>query len=224
MKVLQFSGGLDSLACLELLKDTPGLAVLTASTDGTYPEREEYLSKVEKAHPHLKFFQVKTNRKLERFGHPVDVLPTKYSLAGRLTQGSPLRYQTHIECCGRALWLPLQDAVKGLGATDVYRGQRLLDEHKAPIRDGHQEGGITYHFPIEMWTREQVREFVEAKCPDLVPNYYDQEGSSRDCWDCTAYLKDNVIRIRNLSPERFKTVSAVLNQWREDVIEETRWQ
>lgn len=223
MHILQFSGGIDSLACLELLKGMPKLKVLTVSTDGAYPERAEYLAKVAEAYPQFEFTTIHTDRALEQTGYPVDVVPIKFTRLGNITQGTPVRYQSYLECCWRSIWLPMMDACKQLGATDIYRGQRADDVHKAPIEDGHVEDGITYHFPIEKWTRDDVHAYVKKHCPSLVPEYYASEKTSRDCWDCTAYLADNLGRIGNLSTSQHASVVKVLDQWSTDIANETRW-
>lgn len=223
MEVLQFSGGLDSLACLELLKDRPGLVVLTASTDGAYPEREQYLKKVEFYYPHLTFKECYADRHLEIYGQPVDVVPIKFTTIGHIVQLSPIKYQPHFECCNRGLWIPMMHATKALGATVVYRGQRGEDSFKAPIRDGHMEDGVEYRLPIEDWSREKVLQFVNERVPELIPAYYDKEQTSRDCWDCTAYLHENIDRIHNLPPEQRKHVTDILDEWRQDINDETRW-
>jgi 3'-phosphoadenosine 5'-phosphosulfate sulfotransferase (PAPS reductase)/FAD synthetase len=223
MEVLQFSGGLDSLACLELLKDKPGLIVLTASTDGAYPERDEYLKMVASYYPGLIFKECYADRHLERFGQPVDVVPIKFTTIGHIVQLSPVKYQPHFECCNRSLWLPMMQATAALGATVVYKGQRSEDSFKAPIQDGHFEDGILYRMPIQDWSRERVRDFVKARCPELIPPYYEKEKTSRDCWDCTAYLHENLDRIRNLPRDRYLHVADILDEWRRDINDETRW-
>jgi 3'-phosphoadenosine 5'-phosphosulfate sulfotransferase (PAPS reductase)/FAD synthetase len=223
MEVLQFSGGVDSLACLELLKNTPGLVVLTASTDGAYPEREDYLKKVAAYHPHLVFQECYRDRHLEMYGRPVDVVPVKFTTIGHIFGLHPIKYQPYYECCNRSLWYPMEVATRQLGATTVYRGQRGEDALKGPINDGHVEDGVTYRFPIQDWSRERVMEFVNARCKELVPPYYGKEQTSRDCWDCTAYLHENLNRIRNLPPEKYKEVSEALEEWRRDINDETRW-
>lgn len=223
MKVLQFSGGIDSLACLELLKDTPGLAVVTISTDGAYPDREGYLYRVMGRHPHLKFFHIKTDRMLEKFGHPVDVVPSAYTFLGSITQETEHRYQSHFDCCNRSIWQPLHGTMKDLGATEIFRGQRNDDGYRSPIKDGQVYEGVTYRLPIADWTRPQVMDFLNERCPDLIPSYYDTELSSHDCIDCTAYLSENFTRIQKL-PEPIKSkVIVILDQWRADVEQETRW-
>jgi 3'-phosphoadenosine 5'-phosphosulfate sulfotransferase (PAPS reductase)/FAD synthetase len=223
MKVLQFSGGVDSLACLELLKNERGLHVVTVSTDGSYPERDSYLKMVSDRHPHTPFFTIPSQRKLAEHGRPVDVVPMRYTGIGNMVEGTPVKYQSAFECCSRGFWEPMNDTMIKMGATTIYRGQRMDDVLKAPIADGYVENGVTYSLPIYYWTRQQVLHYVKVNCPDLVPPYYDTELTSRDCWDCTAYLRDNVARIRNLPKEQYITVNSILEQWRQDVNQETRW-
>lgn len=223
MKVLHYSGGMDSLACLELLKDEPGLTVITALTDGSYPDKEEYLDKVEHHYNHLKFVRVYQDRHLERFGQPVDVVPIKFTGIGHMISLAPIKYQSVFECCSRGIWIPVHQKTRELGATVVYRGQRGDDAMKAPIQDGHVEDGILFRFPIQEWTREQVVDFVNERVPELIPEYYAKEQTSRDCWDCTAYLHENIDRIHNLPPDKRAHVTDLLDEWRQDINNETRW-
>lgn len=223
MQLLQFSGRLDSLACLILLHDTAGLNVLTASTDGAYPERAEYLAKVQAAYPQVIFHHVSTDRRLDVFGRPVDVVPLRYTALGQYTRGkSDVRYQDAFSCCGRNLWTPLERKSKELGATTIYRGQRNDDRQRNPeIVDGADIGGITYRLPIEHWTRERVIKFVAQEAPELVPeSYWKGEKTSRDCVDCTAYLEDNETRINNLPLKMRIAMQSVLGKWRSDVMDE----
>lgn len=221
MNVLQFSGGVDSLACLLLMHDTPNLTVLTVSTDGAYPEREEYLERVQSYFPSTVFKHVKTNRRLDYYGTPVDVVPIRWTALGVLSRGEMTtkpRYQDPFACCGRGIWEPMAAASRELGATMIIRGQRADDKQRAPLGDGDVVDGITYRFPIENWTRWRVMSFVKAEAPLLIPDSYMLgEKTSRDCWDCTAYLADNRQRIDNLSTDKYQSVMKTLTHWRQDV-------
>jgi 3'-phosphoadenosine 5'-phosphosulfate sulfotransferase (PAPS reductase)/FAD synthetase len=221
MQILQFSGGFDSLACLALLQDEAGLEVLTVSTDGAYPERREYLERVNAAFPHIKFHHAQTDRELEKYGRPVDVVPVRWTALGQLSRGlGGARYQDPFSCCNRGIWGPMDFYTrKRLKATTIIRGQRAADEQRAPLRDGQVVDGITYRFPLENWTRARVEEFVNDKVPSLIPHYYALgELTSRDCIDCTAYLADNMKRIENLPPVVRGPMSELLNRWRDDVL------
>jgi phosphoadenosine phosphosulfate reductase len=221
MKVLQFSGGLDSLACLWLLKDMPGLHVLTVSTDGAYPDRSAYLNKVRAALPHIPIAEFHTERNLKAHGIPVDVVPVKFTALGSIVQGAPLKYRTPYECCAEALWAPMHQKCLQLGVTEIFRGQRNDDARKAPIVDGQEVEGITYRFPLATWSRADVVAYVNENCPDLIPESYTLgERTSRDCWDCTGYLDENVQRIKNLPDDKQAVVMGRINEWRADVAAE----
>ena len=220
MQLLQFSGGLDSLACLLLMHDTAGLEVLTVSTDGAYPDRAQYLEKVRRTFPRIEFHHVITDRELYKYGRPVDVVPIRWMGMGRLSRGfEGVRYQDPFACCFRGIWAPMDAKSRELGATTIIRGQRATDEQRAPVRDGQVLDGITYRFPIETWTRARVEEFVNDRAPELFPPYYALgELTSRDCIDCTAYLADNMRRIENLPPVVRGPMTELLNRWREDAL------
>jgi 3'-phosphoadenosine 5'-phosphosulfate sulfotransferase (PAPS reductase)/FAD synthetase len=222
MNVLQFSGGIDSLACLLLLANEPGLVVVTVQTDGSYEGTTTYLDFLEQRFSHLRFARVLSHRHIADFGHPVDVVPLRYTAYGQLcTGGDDVRYQDYFSCCNRAIWGPLDKISRELHPETIYRGQRDTDRQRAPIRDGFKDGsGVTIRFPIASWTRDDVVSYVMQQAPDLMPPGYERgERTSRDCWDCTAYLEDNRQRIANLPEQKHQFVMKLLNRWRDDVAE-----
>lgn len=222
MKILQFSGGLDSLACLLLLRGEPDLSVLTVITDGAYPSTLEYLDKIVKHCPEMDFHVAHVRRDLKEWGQPVDVVPLRWTAMGQLARGGKdVRYQDAFSCCARAIWEPLDRLSRELGATVIYRGQRKDDKLRSPYNDGDVDRGVTLRFPLADWDRQRVQWFVKVNAPELMPPGYDEgEKTSRDCWDCTAYLGDNGVRIHNLPGEQHKRVNDVLARWREDVATE----
>jgi len=77
------------------------------------------------------------------------------------------------------------------------------------------------HFPVGDWSRDKVVAYVKAHAPDLMPpGYAEGEKTSRDCWDCTAYLNDNRQRIANLPPAQKLHVNTLLTRWTDDVLTE----
>lgn len=201
-EILHYSGGIDSTACLWLLRERwDEMTVLWCDTGAAYEETHALMDRVAKLVPH--FDVVKSNQPvdIEHNGFPADIVPQRLTKVGRLihaTQG-PI-FRSYLECCAHNIWFPLMQRTVELGANVVYRGQRSSCKRKAPITTGTvDEQGIEYVFPIEDWTRIEARTYVRNNCSDLIGNYYSQgEDSSHDCWDCTAYLDDNVNRIRHL--------------------------
>ena len=96
-----------------------------------------------------------------------------------------------------------------LGAKKIVRGQRAEEHFKAPIKSGFvDQFGVEYEFPIENWTKAEVFDYCERTCPEFIPPHYELgEETSRDCWDCIAYLHENVPRIRNLPADKAAIVS-----------------
>ena len=220
MKVLQFSGGMDSLATLWVLKPIwSELTVMWVDTAASYPETQALVDRIRKEIPVKAVTVVLGDQPkfLAECGFPADMVPVDATVTGRQIRGSiGVNFIPSFMCCDANLWKPASAAVKEMGATVVYRGQRESDSRKSSVKSGHIEDGVQYVFPLGEWSRSDVQHYVEENCPDFVPAYYRQgEVSSRDCWDCTAYLDDNVARINNLPDEQRKVVSRRLVQLRE---------
>lgn len=208
MKLLQFSGGLDSLALLfKLRPEWDELHVLWCDTGSAYPETIALMERVKQLIP--RFHIARSNKAAwsEFHGYGVAVVPANKTLFAERARGtSGLRYTSYLACCAANIWAPMHEKTKELGATVVYRGQRLDEDYKSPVRSGYVEDGIQFVFPLENWTRVMVREYCERECPEYIPEYYKQgEVSSRDCWDCIGYLEHNKVRINNL-PEPQKVI------------------
>ena len=226
MKVLQFSGGIDSLATLFVKRpEWDSITVLWCDTGVCYPETYEYMDRISKLVPH--FLRVKSYKESweAKHGIAVDVVPEKYSSLGSLIFNNiGQKYTSMFHCCAANIWVPLERASQQLGAKVIIRGQRQSDVAKAPIRSGHQDSlGIQYEFPIEDWSRQQVLEYCKAECANLIPEYYALgERSSHDCWNCIAYLHDNVRRIQNLPYERREVVRKRLRDYKTVLLNEQR--
>lgn len=222
---LQFSGGKDSLACLYLNQDRwDQMYIIWLNTGAAYPETVEWMARWKERLPH--FVEVKSDQpaNLEKFGWPVDLLPVNNApIAPSLGLNPRVKLQPYIGCCAANIWYPMQDATARLSVTNIIRGQRASDKRRsARVTNGFQENGITYWLPIEHWSTENVFSYLRSVGAELPPYYAWGEQSSHDCWDCTAYLDENKVRIHNLPPEKRKIVLTRLSQIREVVREETR--
>jgi len=105
--------------------------------------------------------------------------------------------QAPFDCCKENIWMPMHRACTSLGATVIVRGQRNSEALKSTVRSGYIENGVKYVFPIEEWTEAQVLEYLEREGVPL-PKHYAYFNSSLDCGHCTAYLSENVGRMRYL--------------------------
>jgi len=191
MRVLQFSGGKDSIALLLLLRDQlSDITVMWTNAGDPFPETVAQMEKVRSMCPN--FVEVKGAQPevIAGGGYPVDVLPllNHRQIGARTSQSKPL-LQGFLECCTNSLFIPMHQKCVELGATTIIRGQKASDRLKGPLRNGDVVDGIEYLFPLEDWTDEQVMAFV--KDSDLLPGHYSEGGTGLDCMHCTAYLADN---------------------------------
>jgi len=208
MRLLQFSGGIDSLATLWFLRhEWDTMHVLWCDTGAVYAETRDYV--VGKIAPLVKNFSVAHGARPEWSsinGIAVEVVPERRTMIGALVHHPTPKqlYTSHLRCCAANLWLPMDQESRRLGATTIIRGQRDDDTDKPDVKSGHVDAtGMRYEFPIHNWSRARVWEYCNDVCPDYIPEYYHRgETSSHDCWDCTAYLRNNVARIKNLPPDQ----------------------
>lgn len=221
---LQFSGGKDSLACLYLYREQwESLYVVWVNTGAAYPEVVESMARWEQKLPN--FIEVKTDQPAQTTanGWPSDIVPLRYTKMGRMVgMESPFLMQGWMACCGDNIWTPMREAMSDLGVRRIIRGQRLDESRKSPLRSGQVVDGIEYIYPLENWTAQQVFAFLRSVDADI-PDYYDSEQTSRDCWDCTGYLDENRERIENLPDDRKREVKRRLALMSRAVVEESKW-
>ena len=209
--VLYFSGGKDSLACLELARPwLEKLTVLWVDTGAAFEETRLLMDRVASSVPH--FVHVKTDaaEQIARQGWPVDVLPVEnhWQYAQRVP-----RMQAYIECCSANLMNPALAAAKSLGATLIVRGQKASDAHKSALRSGEWTDGFEFLFPLEGWSDAEVFAYLRERRVE-VPEHYGYVNSSLDCWFCTAYLAENAGKMRYMRerhPERHGEVKRRLS-------------
>lgn len=188
MRVLAFSGGKDSMACLHLMRDTLDCAIFV-DTGKTYPET---LSLVDYAKTILPVVIVETDRDEQnaREGIPADIVPINWTRLGQAMTGpKPVMVQNYQICCFENIALPLFNKAKALGATELVFGQRNDELTKATASDGDTIEGIVRLHPIENWTRRQVLEYLETKMA-VPPHFHMIRHSSLDCYDCPAYAEE----------------------------------
>lgn len=201
--VVQFSGGIDSLAVLWMHKGRADTCALWIKTDGAYPHTQERVEAACKA-AGLPLYIEYTGRELDAYGWPSDIVPGASTALGRFVHGTtgPV-VQSAYECCSRSIWGPMQVRSAALGAAVIVRGTKRCDTRCVHLPHGAVVEGVRYDAPIFDWTPEEVRTFAERECPEHIPPHYSTgEQTSRDCWDCTAYLDENIVRLAHLSAEQ----------------------
>lgn len=219
MRVLQFSGGKDSLACLYLLRDEwATLPVVWLNTGAAYPETVTYMMRWKEILPN--FIEIKSDQPAQvvKNGYPSDVTVVNNTSFGRqfISSDGPL-VQSYLNCCAENIWLPLFHAIDAMGATEIVRGQRKSDARQSFIRHGDIINGKKYNFPIYDWSDEQVFDYLQTIGAEIPEGYKYGEKTGRDCWDCTAYLDENAQRIRNLPAVKRQIVLKRLEEIRKSI-------
>lgn len=203
---LQFSGGKDSLACLYLCREHwDRILVCWLNTGAAYPEVVEYMRGWAARLPN--FLEIKSDQpaQIARNGYPSSVVPLDQSPFGRtaVKGAGQVRIQSYFHCCAENVWIPMHQEMHRRGIKRIIRGQRRDEQRTGIVTNGYiDEHGIEYVLPIEDWTSERVFQYLRSVDADLPPYYAEGERTSRDCWDCTAYLDENAERINRLPAER----------------------
>lgn len=208
MRVLAFSGGKDSLACLHLMLDYEwdlGGAIFI-DTGKTYPETRamvEYAAKLVPMH----IVQINREEQNEKEGLPSDIVPVNWTRLGQmLTKPRPVTIQSYINCCYANISYPIIEKAKELGAHEIVYGQRNDETHKSTARHGDEVDGMIRIHPIEKWTTEDVLAYLQSKM-EVPPHFYRIKHTSLDCYDCTGYADetyDLVAYTRRKHPQFYK--------------------
>lgn len=210
-----FSGGKDSQCTLYLMKPYwDRLTVLWVNTGAAYPETLAVMERVRAEVPHFVELHTKQPEGIEQHGYPVDVLPLRYSATGHMFEPGPrILLQSYVDCCTRHIWHPAHEYCRQHGVTTIIRGQRNAERMTGPIRSGHVENGITYIYPIESWSDEDVFDFLAMNDIEI-PAHYEMTETSLDCWSCTAYLHEIGVHrwLAAKHPEKHAVVQERLQQ------------
>ena len=189
---LQLSGGKDSLTVLYLLKPWWGkLIVLWSNLGDPYPETILQMHKI--AEQVAEFHEIKGNAFNDASNaFPVDMLTVRSTAFGRALEpdGAQVTLQSRYDCCWKNFWSPMTKAVKDLGITLLFRGQRTQEILRAPIKTGSKDpSGATICLPIDDWSKEDVIHYLKQQDVEL-PKFYDYLEASEDCMHCTAFAND----------------------------------
>ena len=206
---LRFSGGKDSLACLELLRPIKDrVTVIWVNTGATYEGFPEYVRECVKD---WNFVEVQSDQpSFIKDYIPSDLCPTKDLPMGRdaLPAEGPMIIPW-FGCCNHNLWQPLHKATLETGATCIVTGQKACDIRKDRVKNGEVVNGIEYQMPLHDMTDEDVYGYLREKNV-AIPSFYERMETSPDCWDCTAFLderKQELATMRDNDPDKWAVVS-----------------
>ena len=191
---LAFSGGKDSLACWYLYKAKNPI-VLWVNTGKAYPETLAIVDEIRAEA--VEFIEINLDQQAQIYanGIPSDIVPIANTVHGMIVSGEkPVLIQSYLNCCMENITIPLIDAMKKRGITQIIKGQRNDESFKGESRHGTVMDGIEYIQPIEKWTSKQVLDFVATQRGQL-PEHFSLNHTSLDCYDCTGFMKDSADRV-----------------------------
>ena len=209
--VLGFSGGKDSLVCLDLCRPyRDRLDVCWVNTGAMFPHMAEF---VREAAAGFNFVELSSDVEAWRreYGDPADVVPTFNSFPGLGIK--PLQPRTMLShwtaCCLANRTWPLTDYVSKSGATVFLHGQRSADLAMGGFKVRSTPGAPFEAFgPIEDWSDDDVFRYV-AEHKIALPKQYGADPPAKrslECWSCTAMLHedDRLQYTRVHHPELYK--------------------
>lgn len=221
MRVLQFSGGRDSLACLHYMRaEWDDITVYWMNTGDAYPETIAQMKEIAALVPHFIEGRADVLKDIVENGLPTDVVPMNLTPIGKwLTDSYGTKVRAQFECCKVNMWMPIYNDMLRMGATEIIRGQLTAEKYKSPMRDGDVENGIVYRFPIQNWTKDDVDAFLN-RIGVPIPSFYETSKTSLDCMHCTAYLDARVGQfeyLRKQYPKEYVSVIANIRRIRKDI-------
>ena len=191
---LAFSGGKDSLACWYLYKAKNPI-VLWVNTGKAYPETLAIVEEIRAEAVEFIEINVDQQAQIDANGIPSDIVPIANTVHGMIVSGEkPVLIQSYLNCCMENITIPLLDAIKKRGITQIIKGQRNDESCKGESRHGAVLDGVEYIQPIEKWTGKQVLDFVATQRGQL-PEHFSLNHTSLDCYDCTGFMKESADRV-----------------------------
>jgi 3'-phosphoadenosine 5'-phosphosulfate sulfotransferase (PAPS reductase)/FAD synthetase len=200
-KIVQFSGGKDSIVCLHLFKNDPGITAVYVNTGAAFPHLKKHVQKTcdDFGVPLISILLEKSVIEWQKEnGLPADIIPWDSTpLMQQLSKKSfGATLVPYMECCSANIHLPMERFVIENNVTDVIRGSKACDT-VVGVQDGFVGNGVTYHSPLWNWSNKDVFNYIKMYDITILDNYKDPDSDSLDCWNCTGHMgRTGAARVR----------------------------
>jgi len=186
-RALSFSGGKDSLAVVELLREyLDEITIYHLDTGDLLPEMRESVSRVEAFAPHFVRVETDVSGWIATHGLPTDLLPFHSHPVGQHLGQATVRLVGRYDCCYANLMWPLFKRIYDDGFTLLIRGTKRCDIPRLPAEPGEIVDGVELWYPLLDWSHDHVFDYLRERNVPL-PRVYDYVTNSPECARCSAW-------------------------------------
>lgn len=186
-RALSFSGGKDSMAVVELLREyLDEITIYHLDTGDLLPEMRESVARVEAFAPHFVRVQTDVSAWIAVHGLPTDLLPFHSHAVGHHLGQATAHLVGRYDCCYANLMWPLFERVYKDGCSLLIRGTKRVDMPRLPAEDGTVADGVELWYPLLNWSNDQVFAYLGERDVPL-PRVYDYVTNSPECARCSAW-------------------------------------
>lgn len=207
--ILQFSGGKDSLAILNLCKSHLNrILVVHSDTGARLPHMDSFIREaVERVGGTLRVLRSEPSQpdSIRMFGFPIDIAPLRKTIMYKGFGETCGKIQSSFDCCRRVRWAPMDAFINEFKPTLLITGKRKEDPSITQA-SGTVYNGVESFLPIDNWTTNQVMSYLQENKIPMPPGY---PAGTCDCWNCTAMSDpDELMFLKTFYPLQYRKLVA----------------
>ena len=193
--VIWFSGGKDSLVCLDLCREfRDQLDVCWVNTGASFPHVEAFIREATEG---FNFIEIESDQAalIEQQGLPCDMVPVANSAwRDPAAPDPPTLLQPWTTCCAKLRFQPGLDYLARSGATLLIHGQRRSDGGGFTV-DSKPDARVEICKLLWEWSEHDVMDYIGQHGIELPEQYADGLVDSLDCWNCPTRAGDSAAKM-----------------------------